>query len=399
MMSVLRGCLVVALLLLSSVAVMPAAQDRAFKSAVELVTIHFLAMAGDGSPIADLKREELSLLVDGEPRAIQQLQFVGRSDRTQDAGAAAAAGRPVDGALPATAPIVEPGRRIVIAANPEATVRGTERLIIEAAAEFIRGLLPADELTIVTLPMGRVLSTPDRSRTFALNALKQIVSYGAPGYPIANCSHLSALEELLRSFEGGSESTTVIYVSGALPAAADCVLVFESLRQAAEAAGARFFVFEPNNFLMDASQRRPLSEPASPPSVGLGDLASATGGELFRISGRATTAFERVTREISGRFTLGFEPSPSDRDGAAHKVRLGISRRGVTIHAAPSVTIRSSLHKDSTLSAFEATPRRNPGLWAVTKDEPLKQLDAAALLFGGAQGTGSGLRVVRLQGG
>src|SRR5438128_1931841 len=47
-----------------------------FRGGVELVAVDFIAVAGDGRPVPDLKASELTLTVDGRLRDIRELQFV-----------------------------------------------------------------------------------------------------------------------------------------------------------------------------------------------------------------------------------------------------------------------------------------------------------------------------------
>ncbi len=66
-------------------------------------------------------------------------------------------------------------------------------------------------------------------------------------------------------------------------------------------------------------------------SVGLDSLAYLTKGTVFR--GDPDRAFDRIVREISGYYLLGFQPDANDRDGKPHDVDVKVTRAGATVRA------------------------------------------------------------------
>ena len=68
-------------------------------------------------------------------------------------------------------------------------------------------------------------------------------------------------------------------------------------------------------------------------SYGLETVATVTGGRRLMVSGRATVAFDRIARETSAWYVLGFEADASDRDGKVHAVSVTTTRPGVEIRA------------------------------------------------------------------
>jgi hypothetical protein len=73
---------------------------------------------------------------------------------------------------------------------------------------------------------------------------------------------------------------------------------------------------------------------------GLESLAVEAHGAFVReVSERA---FERVLRETTGYYRLGFEPQGNDRDGKARKVEVKVTRPGLVVRARPLASPRSS---------------------------------------------------------
>jgi VWFA-related protein len=309
-------------------------QATVFRTGTEIATINFLVADKTGSPVSDLTPQDVSLFIEGKRRDVVQLQFFDFSDERPEATlGASAASRASGNTVPRST------RQVIIAANHDAMERGSERQVVAAASDFISHLLPSDELTIVTLPRGGVLATPGMSRRDAINALSTIVGHAEPGRVVSTCFDVRAMDDFLRGITR-SIATTIVYVSGSLPTSRDCRLEFEALRDSAESISARVFAIQPATVQDDVGNR--FSRPPDPTSQpdGLGDLASVTGGELFLPSGRAYGIFERIKRQMSGRFILAFEPLASERDGKPRRLKIETSKKGATVFAPRSVTIR-----------------------------------------------------------
>jgi VWFA-related protein len=74
-------------------------------------------------------------------------------------------------------------------------------------------------------------------------------------------------------------------------------------------------------------------------SDGLARLAGSARGALFRLVGSDPFPFQRIARELSGYYLLGFEGAAEDRDGRAHRVEVSSWRSNVTIRARPTFRI------------------------------------------------------------
>jgi hypothetical protein len=76
---------------------------------------------------------------------------------------------------------------------------------------------------------------------------------------------------------------------------------------------------------------------------GLETLADVARGVVLR--GAPEISFERIAREISGHYLLGFEAEASERDGKNHKLSVKVARSGATIRAWRSVSLPSASPK------------------------------------------------------
>ena len=81
-------------------------------------------------------------------------------------------------------------------------------------------------------------------------------------------------------------------------------------------------------------------------SEGLEQMAGQTRGTMTTIAGSAQNAFDRLGRELSGYYLIGFEPTDADRTGRERRIR-DESSRAVSVQARPT-------------SSFVATPAPMP---------------------------------------
>src|SRR6201988_3932105 len=81
----------------------------------------------------------------------------------------------------------------------------------------------------------------------------------------------------------------------------------------------------------DASRRQPEAQVSANRAFreqGLDRIAEATRGDVFRVVSNSDFAFERLARELSGYYLLGFEPEDRDRGGRPHTIDVMVKRRG-----------------------------------------------------------------------
>ena len=75
----------------------------------------------------------------------------------------------------------------------------------------------------------------------------------------------------------------------------------------------------------------------------LDEFAAASGGTLLNaLVDAGDVALARVLRETSAYYLLGVEPANLDRDGRAHRLRVRVHGRGVTVRSREWVVLRKS---------------------------------------------------------
>jgi VWFA-related protein len=364
----------------------PAAQQTpVIKSGVARVPITFLAVAEDGRPVPDLKREEVLLRVGSRDREIKSLEFV------------RLAGAPIGGAdaAPKRLPLpfgsnrlLEAGRTVLLVVAHESIRPGKERPVREAAVRFLSALSPRDRVALVMIPRGRVVAdfTTDHARV--LTALNRFIGQGPenPSESDLLCRSRLTLQgatDLLQSITPLDGPKTVVFIaSGLMPPKRDapltaarrgwspgaCELVardFELVGLAAGLARAHFYLIQPDDLRFDTG--RPASDamtrvqaggPPDPgrfafadPSVsrfataddelnGLQNLAGVTGGELYRLTSTTPdAAFARIARESSGYYIAAFEPDASERNGIPHRMIVRVTRERVAVRAGSQLLI------------------------------------------------------------
>src|SRR5690606_32444792 len=116
-------------------------------------------------------------------------------------------------------------------------------------------------------------------------------------------------------------------------------------RRAAEARVTLHIVRPASSMMMDASRSAPggmrmFSFDDSLMRDGLEQLAGQTRGRMVQIAaGTGAGIFERLGRELSGYYLLGFEPTEEDRAGREGRIRVRGRRRGVTVRARPAFAL------------------------------------------------------------
>jgi len=188
-----------------------------------------------------------------------------------------------------------------------------------------------------------------RAATPAPSAGKQpIARWASPG-SLASCAQsqtrvvLDDLAAMLDALAQSPGPKTLVFVSGEVPPITDpeCSRERERLIRAAEASGAFLVAIEPHQFQIDAMVRGvdawsgfdKMGGPAVANSGNLADLAGATGGELYRVSGSGEGLRDRLERLPEARYELYFDAKPEERTGTLQDLRVSTTRPGVEILA------------------------------------------------------------------
>jgi VWFA-related protein len=366
----------------------PGDQKPAFRAGTERIAIDAAVVDKDGSPVADLTADDFTLTIDGAPRRLLSAEFVSQST------AAAAPDTPLPSkrrAYSTNAGTVG-GRLVLLAFDLEGIATGAGRDAAKAAAEFVRGLGPGDQVGVLSFPNGvNVEFTGDRTRVAA--ALEQIVGRGTqmpvniytvgvqetfdieagnkfaldraidrecrpppPPLPdlcrpeIPRLAHEVAmtlrrrvdevsrvLRTLLQQLKAIEAPKIVVWVSEGLPMPLDSQADLGQLSALAAAARTTVYAIHlDRNSAFDASKGKP-----SPSAVedrragrfGLDLLAGVSRGTVFSSIGTGDNAFKRIAREMTAYYLLSAETEPRDRDGRSHRIKVTLARPGLTVRA------------------------------------------------------------------
>ena len=74
-------------------------------------------------------------------------------------------------------------------------------------------------------------------------------------------------------------------------------------------------------------------------SEGLEQVAGQTRGSMSVVNGDGKIAFDRLGRELSGYYLLGFEPTEADRTGRERRIKVEVKTRGLTVRARPTFVV------------------------------------------------------------
>ena len=161
---------------------------------------------------------------------------------------------------------------------------------------------------------------------------------------------LQALDRLLTSLAALKTPVNIVMVTEGLFVARDRQNMNTLGRRAAEAR-ATIHIIRPGQsfFDMDGASAPGLSGFYDDGLLkeGLEQLAGQTRGTLTTVLGSAENAFDRLGRELSGYYLLGFEPTEADRTGKERRIRVQVKTRGLTVRARPTFVIRDTPAADA----------------------------------------------------
>jgi VWFA-related protein len=150
-----------------------AQQPPTFRAGTDLITVDVAVVDRDGRPVEDLAAGDFTVRIDGKARqivAIDVLRAASTSAVTMGTG-------PAGGSHATVATNVGPtgGRRMLIAVDQTYIPPGTIKPLMNAAAQFVDRLTPADQAAFVVFPESptRVDFTNDKARL--RNAMEELI--------------------------------------------------------------------------------------------------------------------------------------------------------------------------------------------------------------------------------
>ena len=353
-----------------------------FEVGVDLVAVDVSVVDAQGRPVLGLAVEDFEIEVDGRPRAVASIEYVGRDAELPRA----AAPKPAHYSSNDDA---SPGRLVLLLVDRGNIQRGSGQAAMAAADRFLGLLAPSDRvgLAVVPGPGPNIEFTAEHADV--RRALKHVVGQGErAGFQVPLSEALALfqhndrirwqqfvdlecgrfliaaqLDQCLQQMEADAQQVylnyrersqqskraleTVLLSLRNVPGPKTVVLVSEGLatespgetrRLAEVAAEAQVTLFV---LLLDSSgvdagyQKEQLATPEEreTEAASLHDLASLTRGAVLPMIGSADAPFQRIARELLGYYLVGFEPLPTDRDGKSHEIRAKVKRDKVSVRS------------------------------------------------------------------
>jgi hypothetical protein len=431
-----RACVAV-LSALAALAVMSADRVSARQSRLASerpagLTVDFVAVQADGTPVVDLQSSEVEVRINDRVRIVRSLRRVATAPAPIAPGAAMRMPPPYG-----TNASVAVGRSFALVVDEGSLVAGREQLLRNAVEGLLTQLTPADRTMIVALPFGGV-KVPFTSETarirLAMDGVSGQGSSNETGSELACRTRrfLESLDGFLQDQAGRwSPLTVVLFTAGLAAPRRDapmalapgmCELLvnhFQRITVTASAARANFYVLQPADIGMSAAVWRESIGGvgylgSDNPLEGIEHLAGATAGARLPLDATGTGSLLRVARESSAHYVAELEPERGEVFGRSRSLGVRVVRRGVTVRARPEITFAEQPQRTGTTrltvtdllvsrEAFTDLPLRAAGFTVREPDGRLRvgvvveAVDPAASLdsVGAALVDGSGRIVAR----
>jgi VWFA-related protein len=369
----------------------PAPAPPVFGVGVDVVAVDASVVDDEGRPVLGLAPADFRVRVDGKPRTIASVEYVGRDLEPPPAARATPAHYSSNENAPR-------GRLVLLVVDRGNMGRGGGTQVLRTAERFLGTLAPADRvgLAFIPGPGGAIEFTSDLDQV--RRGLKGVVGladragYGVPlAEAIAHVRRRDGLrwqeylgrecdfrtpreaEACRQQMESEAGQVYLAYRERSLATERTLASIFASLRRvdgpksvilvseglgtespseardlarAASEAQVTLYVVLVDTSGPDVASRR-RTEIASADdrereTNGLYDLAGMSRGVVLNAGSTGEAAFRRIGSELTGYYLLGFEPEAADRDGRSHEVRVDVSRPSATVRARSLLTIPAS---------------------------------------------------------
>lgn len=343
-------------LLLAVVAAGPNGQTRVATEKPRGITVDFLALHADGTPVVDLQPGQVEIRIGDRPREIRLLRRVTAAPQPPSA-------RPARTSPPfGTNEDVLSGRRFMLIVDQESFRAGTEPLLRNAVEGLIANLTPLDTTMLAALPFGgvRVPFTSDGARIRrAIDGLTGQASRAETGSDLACRTRrfLETLETFLPRHGSETKPTTlVVFTAGLAAPRRDapmakapgmCELVadqFRRLTSVVSGVRANVYVLVPTDVALNAGQFRESIAGggflgSDNPFEGIEHFEGATGGRRLPLDATGTGSLTRVARESASYYEAELELERNESFGRSRSLLVRTLRRDVTVRARPEITL------------------------------------------------------------
>lgn len=369
----------------------PGAPPVTFRVDVEYVEVDAIVTDRTGQFVRDLTRDDFQVLEDGRPQKVELFSIVDipveRVDRVLPDRP------PVEPDVRINDRFE--GRMFVVVLDDLHTNALRSGLVRRAARQFIERHLGANDLAAVVHTSGRadagqeftgnkrlLLAAADRFigqkvRSRTLNRMDEYQRLRqTPRDQALQRSDITDPEDQIRAFQARTAMDTLRSVAGYMEGvrgrrkallfisegidyqmydvfeAREASTVLESVRDAIGAAtrsNVAFYTIDPRGLTDMGDDAMELTGFADDPSLGVGPeafrdelrlaqdslrvLAEQTGGLASVNSNDFATAFDRVVRDNSSYYVLGYYPSNTRRDGRYRKIEVRVTRPGLEVRS------------------------------------------------------------------
>jgi len=351
---------------------MPPPGQATFRVQVELVEVDVFPADPDDQFIATLTRDDFEVLEDGRPQTISTFALVDIPRLGTDAS------RPPSGSAAADSDVranTASGRLYVIVLDDVHTARASSGYVQTLAARFIeRWIEPGDVAAVVYASGIGALSqgfTSDKARLLASVRRFQGASAGgmrADGTPVAVAT-LTGLSEFLAEMKGRRKMC--VFFSQGFPGSTPNS-AFRDLTNAANRGNVSMYAVNSAGLaelatLVTAEQPSVVQGESRPDArarerdvrvrdEGMRRLADETGGFAIVGTNDLDRGLDRIQRDASSYYLLGYYPSTPRNPGSEHRIAVHVRNRpGVSVRARRGYVIP----RDPAPSAAPPLPGKN----------------------------------------
>ena len=318
------------------------------------LTVDFVAVEADGTPVADLQLSDVEVRLNGRVRKLVSVRRVSVTLPVRE-GAIGPVPPPYS-----TNQAAAVGRDLVLLVDEQSLVAGHEPLLRNAVDGLLANLTPADRTMVVALPYGGVKApfTGDGARV--RQAMVGVIAQGTrtesgTDMAVRTRTFLESLDTFLQSQAGRKTPLTVILFTAGLaaprrdapmpmmPGIGEIIVNhYKRITVTAGAARANFYVLMPADITSGAAGWNETIAGTNylgsdNPLEGIEHLAGATGGVRLPLDASGTASLLRVAKETSAYYVAEIEAERNEVFGRGRSLAVHVSRPGVTLRVRPEI--------------------------------------------------------------
>jgi hypothetical protein len=352
------------------------------------MSLDFLALNADGTPITDLKAADLTLRVGGRPRTIKDLKLVSFG-AAAPAAAAPAAAAPSGPPPPFGTNVgAAPGgggdsgsRSYLFLVDTDSILPNVVNRLRDSIDKVVATLTPRDRVGLVSVPRP-TLNVPLTTNHAAFRtSLGQLASTGAGSGSSAVCRTrdvLDMLKNVVSALNPADGPYNVVLLADNLSATGSgggCEVTtseYQRVPSVLATARARLYVVQAKETVGERNE-------------GLEQLTGVSNaGAVIRLAG-SETPLARVSRETATHYVVTFEVEPAERTGQLSRVELRTARQGATIRATNEIAMSKA---DATAAPSAGGAPDLPGMLKSSASFTALPLRGAAFFPTRTEGTG-----------